>query len=110
MPANVVRSDRGVALATYNRDPAGQRLRMLFVTMGTETGGVRELWMGTYRETAPGVLGREAYRAVPLATVNASSSQSAGGLAAGVNGFPLWHMWGQGSPTRTLHDWVMYGN
>lgn len=104
---DVVRSGRGVALAEYNRSAGARRLRASFVTLGDGTGGNPELWMATLRETAPGVLGREDYRAVPLAPTSASS-QSAGGLAVGNAGYPLHHFWGQGSSTAPkLAIWSM---
>jgi hypothetical protein len=103
----VVRSARGVSLAQYNRTPGVNRLRASFVTMGDGTGGNPELWLATLRETAPGVLGRENYRAVPLAPT-AGASQSAGGLAVGSAGYPLYHFWGQGSATAPkLAIWSM---
>ncbi len=100
---NVVRTDRGVALGQYGR--SDDRLRMTFVTL--PSGGARELWYATFSETAPGTLGRERYRAVPLAAVTAFTSSAAGGLVEDKSGHPLWHFWGQGAIAGSpeLHHW-----
>jgi len=118
MPTDAVRTDRGVALAEYNRslitNYPHSRLRMTFTTMGDGTDGVRELWYATLREseTTPGTLERRGYRAVPLMTVTSNTSQGAGGLAPGVNGQQLFHFWGHTGVAGTpkISDWLVYGD
>ena len=100
---NMVTSDRAVALAEYGR--TSNRLRMTYIPPGSY-----ELWFATLTETSPGVLGRDGYRAVPMAST-VGASQSAGGLAAGPTGLPLYHFWGQGGvPAPKLYEWRMYGD
>ncbi len=92
---NVVRSDYGVALAQYNRTPGAGRLRMVFLTKDNGTySGQREWWYATLTEGAAGVLTNEygTYRAVPIAPLG-SNSVSAGGLAPGPAGYPLFRFW-----------------
>ena len=100
---SAVTSDRAVSLAEYGR--TSNRLRMTYIPPGGS-----ELWFATLTETSPGVLGRDGYRPVPMATT-AGASQSAGGLAAGPSGIPLYHFWGQGgAPVPKLYEWRMYGD
>jgi hypothetical protein len=77
---------------------------MTFVTTGDETSGRPELWYATFRESAPGVLGTDGYRAVPLAPTT-TVAQSAGGLVADPFG-ALQHFWPQGPPSiGKLFEW-----
>lgn len=111
MLANVVRTDRGVALAEYNRSTGTTRLRMAFVTTGDETGGQRELWYATFRQSTPGTLERApGYRAVPLAPVGSGTHQSAGGLALGTERSPLYHFWGDSGPVGKLASWQTFSD
>ena len=101
--AGAVTSDRGVALTAYGR--TSNRLRMTWVTPTSA-----ELWYATLSESSPGVLERDGYRAVPLAPT-AGAARSAGGLATGSDGFPMFHFSGQGSPTAPkLYERRMYSD
>lgn len=101
--AGAVTSDRGVALTAYGR--TSDRLRMTWVTPTSA-----ELWYATLSESSPGVLERDGYRAVPLAPT-AGAARSAGGLATGSSGSPMFHFSGQGSATEPkLYEWRTYSD
>jgi hypothetical protein len=107
MPLDVVRSDRPLAAAVHG--VTTPRLRLLYVALPTADGR-RELWYATLRETTPGVLAREAYRAVPLRAITPFSSSSVGGLAPAPWGDSLYHFWGQGGTTPKLFEARVYGD
>lgn len=101
--AGAVTSDRGVALTAYGR--TSDRLRMTWVTPTSA-----ELWYATLSESSPGVLERDGYRAVPLAPT-AGAARSAGGLATGSGGSPMFHFSGQGSSSAPkLYEWRTYSD
>lgn len=101
--AGAVTSDRGVSLTAYGR--TSDRLRMTWVTPTSA-----ELWYATLSESSPGVLERDGYRAVPLAPT-AGAARSAGGLATGSSGYPMFHFSGQGSSTAPkLYEWRTYSD
>jgi hypothetical protein len=120
MIPDVVRTDRGVALAEYSRTPGVDRLRMAFVTYNAvprtpcvQSTGTRELWYATLRESSPGVLDNEIgnYLAVPLKAVQGFVSSSAGGLAPHPAGYPLAHFWSvSSSPSGLLRTWRTYSD
>ena len=103
---NVVRTDRGVSLASYGRTQ--QRLRMSYVTMGDGTGGARQLWYVTLREnpSMPGTLQTDAYRPVPMAALGASTPSSSGGLGVMGAGYPLVHFWA----TPKIYEWRTFSD
>jgi hypothetical protein len=109
LPRDVVRTDRGVALAVHGLIRGEEKLRMVFVTLGGGTEGERELWYATLSQTAAenGSLVPGDYRAVPLAPLTDYSSRSAGGIATGVPGYPLWHLW---SPFGKLYQRRTYSD
>jgi hypothetical protein len=110
LPANVVRTDRGVALAQYSRVAGSDRLRMSFVTVDVlPRSGSREIWFATLRESAPGVLDNLGgdYRAVPLVP---ALNLSAGGLAPSYSGHPLWSFLGSQAANPKIVSIRMFGN
>lgn len=101
--AGAVTSDRGVALTAYGR--TSSRLRMTWVTPTSA-----EQWYATLSESSPGVLERDGYRAVPLAST-AGAARSAGGLTADPSGYPMFHFTGQGGSTAPkLFEWRTYSD
>lgn len=90
-------TDRSISAVAYSRSPADPRLRLTYATPPLPGVG-RELWYMTLIEwpSTPGTLDPHVYRAVPLATINSLTSQSAGGLAPHPWGWPLYHFWGSG--------------
>lgn len=103
------RSQRPVTATEYGRtDP--EHLHYAYIVDPDSSSRSRGLWHGTLLDgaldsdpdTSGGTLVHESYKPVPLHPV-ASDPWGAGGLAAGVGGTPLWHVWQPASGVNLSH-------